>query len=54
MTPTGISASFATGIDLIKVDVLDYVSAALPVALIIVGTFLAIKLGIKFFKSVAK
>jgi len=51
MTTTAI---FSNGIDAIQVSVLDYVGAALPVALLIVGTFLAIKLGIRFFKSVAK
>ncbi len=47
-------ASFTTAIGTIQTDVLSYVQAALPVALVIVGTFLAIKLGIRFFKSVAK
>lgn len=54
MTPTAISAIFSGGISTIQADVMDYVGAALPVALVIVGTFMAIKLGIKFFKSVAK
>lgn len=45
---------FTTSLGVIQTDVLGYVSAALPVALVIVGTFMAIKLGIKFFKSVAK
>jgi len=48
------SAIFTSSLDVIQTDVLSYVGAALPVALAIVGTFLAIKLGIRFFKSVAK
>jgi len=51
MTTTAI---FTDGIEVIQTNVMDYVGAALPVALVIVGTFLAIKLGIRFFKSVAK
>jgi len=46
--------AFTTALGTIQTDVLGYVQAALPVALVIVGTFMAIKLGIRFFKSVAK
>jgi len=49
-----VEAAFTTALGVIKTDVLSYVGIALPVALAIVGTFLAIKLGIRFFKSVAK
>jgi len=46
--------NFTSALGTIQADVLGYVGAALPVALVIVGTFMAIKLGIRFFKSVAK
>lgn len=46
--------AYTTAIGLIKTDVTSFITAGLPVALAIVGTFIAVKLGIKFFKSVAK
>lgn len=45
---------FQTAITEIQGDVLEFVQIALPVALAIVGLFVAVKLGIRFFKSVAK
>jgi len=38
----------------IQTDVMSYLTVAMPVALGIAGTFIAVKLGIKFFKHVAK
>lgn len=35
-------------------DVTSIITTMLPIALGIVGTFLAVRLGIRFFKSVAK
>ena len=49
-----IQTAFGTGIGVIKDNVVSLVVVALPVALIVVGLFLAIKLGMKFFKGVAK
>lgn len=51
---TDLTTTFTDALGVVKTDVLSYVSAALPVGLAIVGTFLAIKLGVKFFKSIAK
>lgn len=49
-----LTSTFETALGTVKTDVMSYVGAALPVGLAIVGTFLAIKLGVKFFKSIAK
>lgn len=49
-----LTSTFETALGTVKTDVLGYVGSALPVGLAIVGTFLAIKLGVKFFKSIAK
>lgn len=43
---------FQTALDTIKTDVFSYIQVALPVGLVIAGTFIAIKLGINFFKSI--
>lgn len=45
-----MNAAFTT----VQADTMDVISAVLPVALAIVGTFLVVRLGIKFFKSVAR
>lgn len=45
--------AFSTAFDSIKIDVNSMVSAALPVGLGIMGLFLAIRLGIGFFRSIA-
>lgn len=47
-----LSTTFSTALTTVKGDVLDFVGVALPVALAIVGTFVAVKLGINFFKQV--
>ncbi len=47
---TAITTAFNT----VKTDVLDVVEKALPVGLAIMGVALAITLGVKFFKKVAK
>lgn len=43
-----------TGLQSVQGDVMEIVGVALPIALAIVGVFVAVKLGIRFFKSVAK
>ena len=49
-----LTSAFTTGLTQVKTDVLSYVGVALPIALGIVGVFLAVRLGIRFFKSVSK
>lgn len=44
---------FQTGLTAIQSDVTGFVKIAFPVALGIAGLFLAIRLGIRFFRSVA-
>ena len=48
------SAIFTTALSTVQTDVMSFIGIALPVALAIMGTFIAIKLGVKFFKSTAK
>lgn len=57
-TTTGYLSSdtltaFTGAFESIKIDVNSMVSAALPVGLGIMGLFLAIRLGIGFFRSIA-
>lgn len=49
-----MESAFDTALTGIQSDVLGFASIALPVALGIVGLFMAVKYGIKFFKSVSK
>lgn len=49
-----LTTALTTAFNSISTDVMDVAEVALPVALGIVGLFLAVRLGIKFFKSVAK
>lgn len=49
-----LTGAFETALGSVKTDFLSMVGIALPVGLAIAGTFIAIRLGIKFFKSVAK
>ncbi|WP_370808231.1 hypothetical protein [Eubacterium ramulus] len=51
---SGISTAFDTAIKAIQSDTNGMISTALPIALGIAGIFIAVKLGIKFFRSVAK
>lgn len=51
---SALQTAFTTALGTVQTDVIGYVTAALPVALAIMGTFIAVKLGIKFFKSAAK
>lgn len=51
---SALQTAFTTALGTVQTDVMGYVTAALPVALAIMGTFIAVKLGIKFFKSAAK
>ena len=51
---SGITTAFDTAIKAIQTDSMSMITTALPVALGIAGVFIAVKLGIKFFRSVAK
>lgn len=48
-----LMTSFDSALKTVQSDVLAYAAAALPYALVIAGTFIAIRLGIGFFRSVA-
>lgn len=51
---TALKAAMQTGLTSVQTAVGDYVSAALPIGLAIMGTFLAIRLAIGFFRSIAR
>lgn len=51
---SGIITAFDTAIKAIQTDSMSMITTALPIALGIAGVFIAVKLGIKFFRSVAK
>ena len=59
MTPTttlineSLKTAFSTAVNQITSDVSGMMALALPAGLLIMGGFLAISLGIRFFKSVA-
>ncbi len=48
-----VRGSFSTAMEQIQADVFDLMGVALPYALGIMGVFLAVRLGISFFRSVA-
>lgn len=48
-----MTTAFNTGVDAVKADVSTMVTTALPAGLAIMGLFLAIRLGIRFFRSIA-
>lgn len=54
LTQDPLVSAFSTAIGVVKSDVMGYIGAALPVGLAIMGVFVAIRLGVKFFKSVAR
>lgn len=48
-----LTTVFTTALTQVQTDVVSMVKVAFPVGLAIMGLFLAIRLGIGFFKSVA-
>ena len=48
-----MNSAISTAFTNVKSDVMDVITAALPVALAIVGVGLAITLGVKFFKKIS-
>lgn len=51
---TALQTAFQTAITGIQTEFNGNVTIALPIALGIAGTFIAVKLAVRFFKSVAK
>lgn len=50
----GIITALGTAFSSISGDVMDVAAVAVPVAAGIMGVFLAVKIGLRFFKSIAK
>lgn len=48
-----IKSALTTAMTSVKTDVLDILEVAVPAALAVVGVVMAIKIGVKFFKSLA-
>lgn len=53
MITSDITTAFTTALTAVQTDVISLVQIAAPVGLGIMGLFMAIRLGIGFFKSVA-
>lgn len=53
MITEGLKTAFTNAVANVQTDVGSMMSLALPAGLAIMGGFLAISLGVKFFKSVA-
>lgn len=49
----GMKTALETAFNSIKTDVFDVMGVALPIGLGIAGVFIAIRLGIGFFRSIA-
>lgn len=50
----GLTTAFGTALATVQSDVLGLAEKALPYGLTIMGVFVALGLGIAFFKSIAK
>lgn len=50
----GMVTAFGTALSTVQGDVMSMMGTALPIALVIVGAFIAVRLGIKFFKNVSR
>lgn len=48
-----MKTAFSTALGQVQTDVYDMMGVALPIGLGIMGVFLAIRLGISFFRSIA-
>lgn len=48
-----MTTAFSTALETVKTDVITMVTTALPIGLGIMGLFLAIRLGVGFFRSIA-
>lgn len=54
LSQADLKGAFSTALDTVKSDIMSYIGVALPVAIGVVGTVVAVKFGIKFFKGMAK
>lgn len=54
MEPDALLTAFTTALTKVQTDVMGYVGAGLPVGLAIMGTILAITIGVRAFKRFAK
>lgn len=54
LSAADLKGAFSTALDTVKSDIMSYIGVALPVAIGVVGTVVAVKFGIKFFKGMAK
>ncbi len=48
-----MKTAFSTAVDTIKTDVVSMITVALPAGLGIAGIMIAVRLGIRFFKTIA-
>lgn len=48
-----VKTALTTAMSGVKTDVLGIIEVAVPAALAIVGVVMAVKLGVRFFKSIA-
>lgn len=53
MMTDAMKTALTDGFSAISVDVFDVMAVSLPIGLGIAGVFLAVRLGIRFFRSVA-
>lgn len=53
MLTDAMKTAFTTALSGISADVFDMIATALPIGLGIAGVFLAVRLGVNFFRSVA-
>lgn len=49
----GITTAFETAVKVIQTDAISMITSALPVGLGIMGIGMAVRIGIRFFRSVA-
>lgn len=53
MITESLKTAFSTAVTQVQTDVGSMMASALPAGLLIMGGFMAIRLGVRFFKSVA-
>ncbi len=53
-TTTALTSALKTGLETVQSSVGSYVADALPIGLAIMGTLLAIRIAVGFFRSIAQ
>jgi hypothetical protein len=53
MAETGLAEVMGTALETVSSDILGMIWVVIPIALGIVGTVLAVKFGVKFFRQIA-